>query len=750
MRNRSRLLVILLLLCQGAHAGGITLIVDPGDFPDSLNAAIQTGNASNGPVAIEFPSGTFSFDSITSSPTPIMQGDITLMPQGKGLVIIDGNGFTGRGFEVGGGGTVTFDSLTIQDFDGPGIMIQGSSTVNIINSTISGNNNFEDGGGIFNSGNLTINDSTILGNSSRNGGGIFSDSDSLTIQNSIIRGNNASENGGGLFIRTGPGSDHIDHTYVTVDDNQAGINGGGMSFDLDDTSGADQIVFDDLVITNNQAGNNGGGIDVLGGGGNDDFRIRNCRFEGNQSTVFGEDLNINSPDGGPGLLLQGCSLIGPNPRTRVENPAGEFEILDSLVESGGPNGIDNTGTVAFGGTVFERELADLVPFDSSKAPPARDKALCNDFGVGVFQSLGHNISPDNTCNLNQASDMPNTDAMVGRDSSGKIGLLPGSPAIDAGLAAISVRLPALGPMLPCGYKDANGLGRPQDGNGDGVFECDIGAIEMQGGPDIVAAQSSAYFDAGRDGEGVFVELIGNNLAVVTMFTYSVDGNLPTWFLGVGNVVGNSVVVDNMSEFDGGVFGAGFDAANISSTVAGSLSLNFPTCESVSKPGKMAFQANPMGHFSDLLVNASRLSTIVDCNAVNKGASVAGRSGAFFDPARNGEGIFTQWLTNGSVVVIWYTYDSQGNRLWIINDAARTTVSGNKVTATMLFPSSTTSFGAGFDPSEVVLSDWGTVTLDYQAGCNALTFGYNSSVSGFGAGSFNYVRLTTLSGTSCDL
>jgi len=37
----------------------------------------------------------------------------------------------------------------------------------------------------------------------------------------------------------------------------------------------------------------------------------------------------------------------------------------------------------------------------------------------------------------------------------------------------------------------------------------------------------------------------------------------------------------------------------------------------------------------------------------------------------------QWLTNGNVVIIWYTYDLDGNQFWILSDEY--TVNGDTVT-----------------------------------------------------------------------
>ena len=72
----------------------------------------------------------------------------------------------------------------------------------------------------------------------------------------------------------------------------------------------------------------------------------------------------------------------------------------------------------------------------------------------------------------------------------------------------------------------------------------------------------------------------------------------------------------------------------------------------------------------------------------------------YDPARNGEGFIVEWLTNGDVLVVFFTYDPDGNQFWLFGQAA---ASGKTVS-------------------------------------NTLTFEYDFSMDGFGAGVRNYTRL----------
>jgi len=376
---------------------------------------------------------------------------------------------------------------------------------------------------------------------------------------------------------------------------------------------------------------------------------------------------------------------------------------------------------------------------AQKAPPRANstKSLCHDFGIGTFISLGFNVDTDGSCALDQPTDLPNTDPMIVFDANGIPQPQPGSPLIESGPVNFTNN------VLPCMYKDLNNLGRPQDFDLDGVFTCDRGPVEIQGGPDIGAPQTAAYFAANRSGEGAFVEILTGGRAIISFYTYSPDGLALAWLVGLGRVVGNSVVVDEMQRVTGGVFGAGFDPAKIVRTNVGGMSMVFPDCAANTHPGRLNFTAESTSGLEHLLQSASRLTFVVNCDGTK--AVNADRSGAFFARARSGEGIFVQWLSDGRVVLVFYTFDANGNPFWTISDVDNTVVNGNTVTANMLYAEGKTRYGAKFNPAEVKLAPWGTTTLTYT-GDKSLNFAYNSVVAGFGAGNHDYVRLTQPLGT----
>ena len=165
-----------------------------------------------------------------------------------------------------------------------GIGQAGTSTVTITGSTIS--HNFSEGiGGGFgdqnNLGTLVVKNSLFLDNSAgTNGGGIQEGGPSTTITNSEIKGNAAGMNGampigttsgsgggnpnsvmgsgGGLFIDGGA----LTLTASTVSDNTASINGGGIELETTAASTITNTTIAGNTALNSAMGTAGGGIDL--------------------------------------------------------------------------------------------------------------------------------------------------------------------------------------------------------------------------------------------------------------------------------------------------------------------------------------------------------------------------------------------------------------------------------------------------------------------------------------------------------
>lgn len=376
---------------------------------------------------------------------------------------------------------------------------------------------------------------------------------------------------------------------------------------------------------------------------------------------------------------------------------------------------------------------------------SRNSTGCNVFG-GTTSSLGHNITTTSRCPFNQGTDQLNTDPGFSPGDP-TLSLQADSPAVEGQTGEGLLSLPSIvanllpdeaSSTLPCGVADATGLGRPQDGNGDGVFECDLGARELRNGPDISAAQTMAIFDTNRVGEGQFLEILPNGLAAMSFFTFGNNGG-QDWFVGVGQQRGNTIVFDSINDPIGGVWGSAFNPNNITRSDAGMASLVFSTCQSTQQPGRFMFRSASGSDRSDLFNQASRLTSSIGCNGPATNPNAA-RTGSYFGgPARDGEGLQYIELDNGQATAVFYGYDPQGNKFWTTSSPAA--VNGNTITFQMQYPAVTTGFGVNFDASEIQTEPFGTMVLTFNNN-GTVNFNMTPIVDGFEPISYTMSRITT--------
>jgi len=119
------------------------------------------------------------------------------------------------------------------------------------------------------------------------------------------------------------------------------------------------------------------------------------------------------------------------------------------------------------------------------------------------------------------------------------------------------------------------------------------------------------------------------------------------------------------------------------------------------------------------------------------------SGTWFDRTHDGEGYIVEVLSNGLVVVFWFSFDPEGNRRWFYD-------AGEIIEGKLVFNEMLTTrggiFGPDFDPEAVEQIPWGTLELDLD--CNGGTATYSSTEEGFGSGVLNVVRLTSIDTLNC--
>lgn len=120
------------------------------------------------------------------------------------------------------------------------------------------------------------------------------------------------------------------------------------------------------------------------------------------------------------------------------------------------------------------------------------------------------------------------------------------------------------------------------------------------------------------------------------------------------------------------------------------------------------------------------------------------SGNWFDPAQAGHGIQIEVLDHGRATIAWYTFDADGNPLWLFG------------LGRFDFDTITVELGrleggrppGLWDEADVVSEIWGTVEVQFS-GCDTAQLRWNSPDPDFGTGELDLIRLTGLQGLRCN-
>lgn len=258
------------------------------------------------------------------------------------------------------------------------------------------------------------------------------------------------------------------------------INGNGIDRGLD--------IFANVAISGVTIQNGNAGAGTLGGGirNSGTLMLTDVTISGNTASTFGGGIanagtliltnvtistNTTGRDGG-GLFNSFEASATLTNVTLSTNTAGSrgggvFNIgtLDLT------NTTLSTNTASFGGGLLNN--GGSVTLKNTIVANSPSGGNCAGSGV---TSLGHNLEDADTCGFTSPGDLINTNPLLGplADNGGPTlthALLPGSPAIDAG-----------SPDCPPPDTDQRGFTRPEDGNGDSIAVCDIGAYELGAAP----------------------------------------------------------------------------------------------------------------------------------------------------------------------------------------------------------------------------------------------------------------------------
>lgn len=322
----------------------------------------------------------------------------------------------------------------------------------------------------------------------------------LTVQNGVvetkvtdpINGFETFAGGGGISSA----AENITLENIVIRNNESGDFGGGLSL------GGNPTIIDSLIIGNKSNGRGGGGIDLSRG------TIINSIISTNRTAGSGAGIRLGISQNGQRLLIRN-SLIQANTSDNsgggifIDETVGTFHSvsLESVTITG--NAVSSAVATSGGGGIRKSRKATVTLKNSIIAGnfDRSPSSILNDCSSnGSLVSAGFNFIGEDTCGgFTQAADIVGSptaplDPRLANDFSPSAN----SPVIDKG--------------GDCSATDLRGNARPQDGDGDGIATCDIGALEAN----KIAPQADlglkleASANALKEGETVTYSLIITN------------------------------------------------------------------------------------------------------------------------------------------------------------------------------------------------------------------------------------------------
>ncbi len=196
----------------------------------SLRAAVKAANATTG-ATINIPAGTFALNGGSGSDIGDLRiaKPVTIIGAGKpagsvattitgfndrvldvastgvsvsGVILTGGNAGSNDGgaVRIAAGSVLTLGTSTVRSSTASqGGGISNSGTLNLNQSTVSGNTATKKGGGVFSAGTTYITNSTIFGNSASGGGGVASSATVQIVASNITGNTSNNSNGGGVY-----------------------------------------------------------------------------------------------------------------------------------------------------------------------------------------------------------------------------------------------------------------------------------------------------------------------------------------------------------------------------------------------------------------------------------------------------------------------------------------------------------------------------------------------------------------------
>lgn len=244
--------------------------------------------------------------------------------------------------------------------------------------------------------------------------------------------------------------------------------------------------------------------------------------------------------------------------------------------------------------------------------------------------------------------------------------------------------------------------------------------------------SGSWYDPSTDGQGLHIEILPDNQAVVIWFGYDAQGQ-QLWTIGSGRVVGNRIDIPTVYQTTGGVFGANFDPAAVQRIPWGELVFEFE--EDGETTATLVYNSLEAEHGEILL---TRLTRNYQPESSTQTHNI---TGTWFDPEHNGEGLILQQLNETQALLYWLTYTTDGEQAWLIGNGQR---EGDTFNFPEMQITSTKASNNQAQTIQVVRQKWGSISLTIT-NCQQLDAQYQGL---FGDGELMLQRLTTPIDVQC--
>jgi hypothetical protein len=267
----------------------------------------------------------------------------------------------------------------------------------------------------------------------------------------------------------------------------------------------------------------------------------------------------------------------------------------------------------------------------------------------------------------------------------------------------------------------------------------------QAGESIDARFTGHWFDPARSGEGVSLEILNGDIAIVYFLTYPPAwmfqaGNPQpvrdqVWMVGVGRIRDNGIAVDDVRYYS--PQGAPPAVAN---QHWGALWLSFSDCTH----GRLRWDG-PSG-WGSKEVPIERLTSLfgLGCGVQPQMLAQPQVSGSWFDPARSGSGFHFEQLDATHTLVMYHGAPNGTSSVpgWYVGVASGDLAAG--VPSIQLERPYGPHFGADYDPN--ALQHDMRFFLNLRLGCNTGTASFGTVLDWDGPGvAMNLQRLTTPAG-----